>query len=348
MKPPRIALLSAAALVTAVGLGGPVPTARAATWHDGWCERGAGLSVVVDFGTASAPGLPVEGWLVRCLVGGVIDADGTSSRVYALQAVGLSVSHSNGFVSGIEGVEQPADNSHYWIFSGADGDGVWDPSRFDLPNGSHVDGAYGARWTGPDGASTPRPQPQFAPSTDPEPDPAVSGSTPVVSGRAQVGQALRVRPGAWSPGATLTRQWFRANKPIAGATGATYTVRPADVNKRLSVRVTGRLSGHTARTLSSARTGKVAKGRLTAPRPKLKGTLKVGRTLTAARGAWKPGGVTFAHRWFRNGNRIAGAGQRTYQLTARDRGRRITVRVIGTKPGHVRLAKVSPGRGPVR
>jgi hypothetical protein len=71
--------------------------------------------------------------------------------------------------------------------------------------------------------------------------------------------------------------------------------------------------------------------------PAVSGSLRVGRTLTAARGAWsgtRP--LRFSYRWLRCSARLGGcppiSGARTarYRLTTRDLGARITVVVIAS------------------
>jgi hypothetical protein len=83
-------------------------------------------------------------------------------------------------------------------------------------------------------------------------------ATPKVSGKGKVGAVLRVAPGAWTGGTTLTFQWLRNGKTIKGADGASYRIVAADAGKRISVRVSGTLAGHVDASRTSAAT-KVAK-----------------------------------------------------------------------------------------
>jgi hypothetical protein len=63
---------------------------------------------------------------------------------------------------------------------------------------------------------------------------------PVVRGKAVVGRALVVRPGAVTPAraATLSYQWYRGSRAIHGAVEQTYQLRSPDAGHRLWVRVT--------------------------------------------------------------------------------------------------------------
>ncbi|MGD9960235.1 M4 family metallopeptidase [Nocardioides sp.] len=80
-------------------------------------------------------------------------------------------------------------------------------------------------------------------------------------------------------------------------------------------------------------------------KPTIAGTAKVGKKLTARPGTWKPAGVHFTYRWLRNGKAIARATARTYVLKAADRGKRISVKVTGTKAGY-RAASALSARTP--
>ncbi|MDQ2624960.1 MAG: hypothetical protein M3Y20_07355 [Actinomycetota bacterium] len=107
-------------------------------------------------------------------------------------------------------------------------------------------------------------------------DPAARATTkPKVSGSARLGSTLRASAGAWDlPGVVAEYQWLRGSKAIKGATSARYTLTTADVGKRVSVRVTGKVAGH-ADGVASSSSKKVAKGK---PRVTAKASsVKVGK-----------------------------------------------------------------------
>lgn len=81
---------------------------------------------------------------------------------------------------------------------------------------------------------------------------------PSISGTAQVGQTLTAADGTWTgaPTPVLTRQWLADATPISGATGATYLVDIADLNKVITVTVTG-TNAHSAVDATSAATAAV-------------------------------------------------------------------------------------------
>ncbi|MDF1488875.1 hypothetical protein [Tessaracoccus caeni] len=75
--------------------------------------------------------------------------------------------------------------------------------------------------------------------------------------------------------------------------------------------------------------------------PKISGTAKVGKTLTAKPGTWKPSGVTLSYQWYRDGKKIEGATKKTYKLTKSDKGKKIVVKVKGKKSGYSWTTKAS-------
>jgi len=85
---------------------------------------------------------------------------------------------------------------------------------------------------------------------------------PTVAGAVRVGQRLTASAGSWSPRVTPAYRWSVAGKPVPGATGRTFTPRPADRGKKVAVTVTARLDGYTTvvRTSRAATVGYAAVG----------------------------------------------------------------------------------------
>lgn len=166
--------------------------------------------------------------------------------------------------------------------------------------------------------------------------------TPTISGTSKVNVTLTAVPGTWGPG-TVSRsyQWFRSGVVISGATASTYLLAPVDIGKVITVTVTGRKTGYTSVAKTSAGTTGVASGTLTAPTPKISGTLKVPNTLKAAPGTWGPGTVSLKYQWYRDSTAISGATASTYKLSGSDAGALITAKVTGSKTGYTTAAKTS-------
>lgn len=84
---------------------------------------------------------------------------------------------------------------------------------------------------------------------------------PTISGTKKVGSTLTAKIPAWAPkvttSATVTYQWLRGGKAIAGATSATYALTAADKGKRIQVRVKVAEIGLVGVTKASAQTKKI-------------------------------------------------------------------------------------------
>ncbi|WP_307097445.1 carboxypeptidase regulatory-like domain-containing protein [Arthrobacter sp. V1I9] len=172
-------------------------------------------------------------------------------------------------------------------------------------------------------------------------NPVLTAPMPTISGTAKVGVALTAVPGTWGPATvTLGYQWKANGIAITGATAAAYRPAATDLGKTLAVTVTGTKAGYTTVAKTSTATAKVAGGTLGVPAVTIKGTLRVGSTLTAA-GTWGPAPVTLKYQWKANGIAITGATASTYRPAATVLGKILTVTVTGSKSGYTTAAKTS-------
>jgi hypothetical protein len=177
--------------------------------------------------------------------------------------------------------------------------------------------------------------------------PLSSGSTVspasdvAVSGTRKIGTKLALSGPTWDPAdATSTYQWLRDEAPIAGATAATYQLVPADLGHGISVKVTGHKEGWTDNTITSEPVSPVIGDAIQfVMKPRLTGTGKVDKLLTADPGVW--GGVgedgaapAFTYQWNRNGVAIPGAVAQTYQAQLADAGTSLSVTVRATRPAY--------------
>jgi hypothetical protein len=159
--------------------------------------------------------------------------------------------------------------------------------------------------------------------------------TPLYSGIAQVGETITALPKDWGPGdVSLKYQWLRGKKEIAGATQVTYVAVPADLGKRLRVRVTGSRVGYQSASQTSAFTDAITEGQLAPGVPSVSGLALEGETLTADPGSWQPDPVRLTYTWLRGGTPIDGASGPTYTLTAEDIGFGIGLLITGAKKGY--------------
>jgi hypothetical protein len=185
-------------------------------------------------------------------------------------------------------------------------------------------------------------------------DAPVATVKPVVTGSfAAVGVQLTGTRGTWtSISAYFRPQWYRCTRAgaavdqytpavapsgcsaISGATELTYTPVNADKGKYLRMRSGG--TGDGGQLFSFSKTtaviGSAPVSRTSAP-PTVGGVLRVGRTLTAARGTWTATPTaTYTYQWYRctatgaasatvpdTCTVIAGATRSTYKLLAADK-----------------------------
>lgn len=169
---------------------------------------------------------------------------------------------------------------------------------------------------------------------------ALQAATPTLSGTAKVGSRLTAKTGTWTTGTTFTYQWLRDGVRIAGATRSTYTPSASDATRRLTVRVTGTKPGYTSAAKTSTSVA-VAKGTLTTTKVTLSGKIKVGSRVTAVTGTWTPAPVTKKYQWYRNGKPITGATRSTYTPVKADAGKKLTVKVTGSRSGYTTAVRTS-------
>ncbi|WP_420112662.1 hypothetical protein [Pseudactinotalea sp.] len=169
----------------------------------------------------------------------------------------------------------------------------------------------------------------------------LTAPTPRVSGTVRVGNKLTAVTGSWTAGTRFTYQWYVAGKPVSGQTGASFTPRPADVGKTVTVRVTGALSGYTTVSKTSGATAKVAKGVFPKkPTPTISGTVRTGMTLRVVPETWSPS-ATLRYQWRVDGKAVPGATSSTYKVRTADRGKRITVTVTASRSGYTTASQTS-------
>lgn len=168
----------------------------------------------------------------------------------------------------------------------------------------------------------------------------LTGPTPMISGTRKVGYTLTAVPGAWTPGAVLKYQWYRAGVAISGASASKYTLVAADQGKLMRLRVGAIKAGYTTTVKDSPTTSAIAVGTLVSSRPWISGTARYGYTLTANPGTWTAG-TAFRYQWYRSGAAISGATGRYYRLAWVDRYDVMSVRVVGSKAGYASVAKYS-------
>jgi hypothetical protein len=160
---------------------------------------------------------------------------------------------------------------------------------------------------------------------------------PAITGKVVVAAKVTASPGEWTPAATsYAYQWAAGGAAIKGATGRSYVISAAVLGKRLTVTVTATRAGATPGTATSAPSAAVGKGAAATAKkkPTIRGTAKVGRTVTATTGTWSPKPDAYRYEWRINGAVVQGTVGASLKLTASMRNKKLTVTVIAVKKGH--------------
>jgi hypothetical protein len=165
--------------------------------------------------------------------------------------------------------------------------------------------------------------------------------TPTFTGTKVVGNTLSATSGTWDSGVELSYQWLNDGNEISGATSSTYVLQGSDYQHQISVRVTGTKFGYTTTSKTSASTS-VGIGTLVGSSvPIIFGTVATGRTLQAVMGIVDTG-VTFEYQWLLDGQPIAGATSKNYDVAGSDYNRGLSVRMSAIKLGYQTLTGTSP------
>jgi len=147
-------------------------------------------------------------------------------------------------------------------------------------------------------------------------------------------------------GADYQYQWFLLGREIVGADQPTYTPKSSDVGHYLTVRLSMSKEGYNpAVSMGGLSFYAVAESRLPTPWAEIVGEPRVGQQLGYESGSWQAG-VTLAYQWLADGVPIDSATDSTFTLTPSELGKKITLRITGSKPpytpGSVTTAPTEP------
>jgi hypothetical protein len=168
---------------------------------------------------------------------------------------------------------------------------------------------------------------------------------PAIVGTAQVGNTLTANVGDWSPAATTYTYSFDevqnlSDVPTVVSTASSYVLKPTDLGKIIVLKVHASKDGYNdAANLSNAVTVKSGVLAKTAT-PKVTGTIKVGKTVKVTATGWDAG-VTFSYQWLLDGKPILKATASSYKLLAKQKGHKLSVKVVGAKLAYTSVTKTS-------
>jgi surface antigen len=165
---------------------------------------------------------------------------------------------------------------------------------------------------------------------------------PSITGTAQVGVPLTAEKGSWSPKPDIAYQWLVDGVAVPGATDRTFTPRPEDLGRKVTVEVDASRPGYLTAAVPSAATAAVLPGVIRNQKaPVLSGHAAVGRTLRTTDGTWSITPDELRYQWYAGSTAIAGATSSRYQPTAAEVGRRIHVVVTARNAGYTPLSAES-------
>lgn len=191
-----------------------------------------------------------------------------------------------------------------------------------------------ADFTGPSSFASGTSDASFSVEVEKVLGPVTNTAQPTLTGTGRVGATLTTGNGTWTGEPdTFSYQWRSGGADVPGATAKTFKVRASDVGKVISCYVTASNGTTSASQYSRSVLGSHAPLRNT-KKPTLSGQAKVGKKLTAMPGTWSPSPTRTTFQWLRNGVAIKGATTKTYQPVAKDKGKKVSVRVTATRSGY--------------
>lgn len=165
-----------------------------------------------------------------------------------------------------------------------------------------------------------------------------------IAGTARWGGTVTATAADWAPAVTFGYQWIIDGVAVPGLTSQSIKLGSADIGKSLSVHVTGSAPYYSPVAAGSAPVV-IGKALFRTTRPQLRGTPRAGRVLSVRLKGWKPKpgkrGVKVRYQWMRNGTAIKGAKGRTYHVRAKDRGKKIQVKVRARARGYEAAKRTS-------
>ena len=159
---------------------------------------------------------------------------------------------------------------------------------------------------------------------------------PTVEGTAQVGKAVTVNTGSWSPNPNKIRyQWIVNKKPIPGATNKTFRIPASLAGKQIAAVLTGTRRDYTKAKTMSQILPPIKQGTLSVRKqPRITGTQKVGSTIALGGAYYSPGARIGEIRWYADKKLISRGTSRFLKVPASAQGKRIGAVLVGVKTGY--------------
>ncbi|WP_210439091.1 reprolysin-like metallopeptidase [Nocardioides xinjiangensis] len=165
-----------------------------------------------------------------------------------------------------------------------------------------------------------------------------------IAGRARFKGTASAASTPWAPAVTLGYQWLLDGVAVPGATGSTFRLSRRDIGKVLTLQVSGSAPWYQTVAVTTPPVV-VGKAQFRTSRPRLSGVPRAGRVLSVTVKGWKPKpakkSVKVRYQWLKNGKKIKGARKAAYRVRAKDRGKKISVRVTTKATGYEKASRTS-------
>ncbi len=183
--------------------------------------------------------------------------------------------------------------------------------------------------------------------------PPVNTTVPALTGTPQRAATLKATKGTWSGlGNAYSYQWQSSPdgttwKNITGATKLSYTITLSDEQNEIRMQVTATNPDMSVPAASVPTAAVATVPPVNTTPPKLTGTAKYAKTMTASKGAWTGIGNTYGYQWQNSPDgttwtNITGATSAKYTLQTSDDGDEVRVEVSATNPDGTVTANSAP------
>lgn len=187
---------------------------------------------------------------------------------------------------------------------------------------------------------------------------------PGIQGSAAVGKAITCSSGGWSSASSLRYEWYQGASAVAvraaaegsvasiasgaltqGGLGSSGVLASSLVGRYVLCKIVAtNISGETSAYTTAVKVALGAAAIVGTPKPKITGTAKVGKILTANPGKWTPTATyTYTYQWkrYKAGNKGASVALKSiarkpnqYLAVAADKGKYIFLVVTATRAGY--------------
>ncbi len=172
----------------------------------------------------------------------------------------------------------------------------------------------------------------------------------LVLGNRNVNQGIGTASTGWvvPTGVTWTFTWYRNDRVIPGITTSFYNFTPADLGKRVDVKVVASATGYRSASIRTHTKKKVGKPLLLFTTfPTITGSAIVGSQINVGLPHFTVAPTTMSVQWYANGHKIHGATGMSYRIAGAEAGKKLTYTLLAKKPGYATTTVASSPTVPI-